>query len=262
MTTSGDHGPEMSLTWLLDDEMCEAIIRCDEVDAGLEPLAVFAKQVRDLGGEPSPAASPALQALIASGGRHGRGAIVRSRMFADRSMTANGRVATLGFAAKLGLGTAAAALGMAGAAAAGVLPDRADEALRNAVEAVTPVEFTEPADEHPTDFGERVSDDATGASDGEPGVDGGMISDEAPGAAHRPADLGEPTTALDRAGETPAASHLPADVPAPQGDEPTEASDSAPADPSTTPTTGPDSGGASGNHAPPDAPPAPSDARG
>jgi hypothetical protein len=264
VTTSGDHGPEMSLTWLLDDETCEAIIRCDEVDAGLEPLAVFAKQVRDLGDEPSPAASPALQALIASGGgRQGRGAIVRSRMFADRSMTANGRVASLGFAAKLGLGTAAATLGMAGAAAAGVLPDRADQALRNAVEAVTSVEFSEPADEHPTDFGERVSNDATGASDGEPGVDGDTISDEAPGAAYRPADPGEPAgAALDRAGETPAASHLPADVPAPQGDAATQASDSAPADPSTTPTTGPDSGGASGNHAPPDAPPAPSDARG
>ena len=259
MTTSGDHGPEMSLTWLLDDETCEGIIRCDEVDAGLEALAVFARQVRDLGDEPSPAASPALQALIASGGTQRRGAIVRSRMFADRSMTANGRVASLGFAAKLGLGTAAAALGMAGAAAAGALPDRADQALRNAVEAVTPVEFTEP-DADPTDFGERVSNDATGASDGEPGVDGDTISDEAPGAVYRPADPAG--AALDRAGETPAASHLPTDVPAPQGDKPTEASGSAPADPSTTPTTGPDSGGASGNHAPPDAPPAPPDARG
>jgi hypothetical protein len=260
VTTSGDHGPEMSLTWLLDDETCEAIIRCDEVGAGLEPLAVFAKQVRDLGDEPSPAASPALQVLIASGGSQGRGAIVRRRMFADRGMTANGRVASLGFAAKLGLGTAAATLGMAGAAAAGVLPNGADQALRNAVEAVTPVEFSEPADEHPTDFGERVSNDATGASDGESGVDGDTISDEAPGAAYRPADPAG--AALDRARETPAASHLPADVPAPQGDAATQASDSAPADPSTTPTTGPDSGGASGNHAPPDAPPAPSDASG
>lgn len=257
MTTSGDHGPEMSLTWLLDDETCEAIIRCDEVDAGLEPLAVFAKQVRDLGDEPSPAASPALQALIASGGgRQGRGAIVRSRMFADRSMTANGGVASLGFAAKLGLGTAAATLGMAGAAAAGVLPDRADQALRNAVEAVTSVEFSEPADEHPTDFGERVSNDATGASDGEPGVDGDTISDEAPGAAHRPADPGTPaSTGLDRAAQTPAAPHLPADVPATQDDE-TGPPEGAPADPPSSPN-----GGASGDHTPPSTP-GPPDAQG
>ena len=61
-------------------------------------------------------------------------------MFAAQGMTATRRVASLGFAAKLGLGTAAAALGMAGAAAAGVLPDQASDALRGAVEAVTPVE--------------------------------------------------------------------------------------------------------------------------
>jgi hypothetical protein len=255
VTTFGDHGPEMSLTWLLDDETSEAIMRCDEVDPRLDHLAAFAKHVRDLGDGPSPPTSPALQALIASGGRPGRGATRRSRMLADRTMPATGKLNSLGLAAKLGVGTAVAAVGMAGAAAAGVLPDRATDAVRHAVEAVTPVEFTEPADEHPTTFGDRVSKDATGASDGQHGVDGDVISDEAPGAAHRPADPGEPVTkGLDRAGDTPAESHLPEDAPAPQANE----HDAPPAGPPSTPN----SGGASGDHTPPTVPPEPPEARG
>ncbi len=104
----------------------------------------------------------------------------------------NRKSASLGFAAKLGLGTAAAALSMTGAAAAGVLPDQANDAVRHAVEVVTPVEFTKPSHEHPTNFGQRVSRDATGASDGVNGVDGDVISDEAPGAAHRRVNPGQP----------------------------------------------------------------------
>jgi hypothetical protein len=257
VTPSGDHGREMSLTWLLDDETSEAIMRCDAVDPGLELLAVFAKQVRDLGDGPAPPVSQELQALIASGGGQGRGAAGRNRMFADQTMTASGRVASLGFAAKLGLGTAAAALGMAGAAAAGVLPEQANDAVRHAVEAVTPVEFTEPADEHPTNFGERVSRDATGASDGQRGVDGDTISDEAPGAAHRPTEPGRPaSTGLDRAAQTPAAPHLPEDVPAAQADKPNGPPDGVPADPPESPN-----GGASADHTPPSTP-GPPDAQG
>jgi hypothetical protein len=246
----------MSLTRLLDDEASEAIMRSDAVDPGLEHLAVFVRQVRNLGDGPSPPASPALRALIASGGGLA-GTAERNPMFADQTMTATGRLAGLGFAAKLGLGTAAAALSMAGAAAAGVLPDQANDAVRHAVEAVTPVEFTEPADEHPTNFGDRVSRDATGASDGQRGVDGDTISDEAPGAVHRPTDPGDPaSTGLNRAAQTPAAPHLPADVPAAQDDEPNGPPDGAPADPPASPN-----GGASGDHTPPSTP-APQDARG
>jgi hypothetical protein len=247
----------MSLTWLLDDETSEAIMRCDAVDPGLEHLAVFAKQVRNLGDGPAPPVSEELQALMASGGGQGRGAVGGNRMFADQTATATGRVASLGFAAKVGLGAAAATLSMAGAAAAGVLPDQANDAVRHAVEAVTPVEFTEPAEEHPTNFGERVSRDATGASDGQHGVDGDMISDQAPGAIHRPADPGQPaSTGLDRAAQTPAAPHLPTDVPATQADESDGPPDGVPADPPASPN-----GGASGDHTPPSTP-GPPDARG
>ena len=83
-------------------------------------------------------------------------------------------------------------------------------------------------------FGQRVSADARGESDGVPGVDGQEISAEAralaeerrtAGQAHRPehagppADAGTPDdagspgqTGLDRAGDTPAAGHIPAFV--------------------------------------------------
>jgi hypothetical protein len=260
VTIHGDHGPEMSLTWLLDDETSEAIMRFDAVDPRLDHLAAFAKQVRDLGDRPSPPASPALRALIASGGRPGQGATRRSRMLADRPTSPAGKITSLGLAAKLGVGTAVAAVGMAGAAAAGVLPDRAGDALRHAVEAVTPVEFTERTNEDPSNFGERVSNDATGTSDGEPGVDGDAISDEAPGAAHRPADPA--AQGLDRAGETPAAPYLPDDVPSPQASGPTGSADVPPAGPPSTPTTVPDSGAASGDHTPPEAAPVPPDVRG
>jgi hypothetical protein len=260
VTRSGDHGREMSLTWLLDDETSEAILRGDEVDPHLERLALFANQVRGLDLAPAPPASPALQELIASGGGRLCDATARSRTAAGQGMPPTRRVVRLGFAAKLGLGTAAAALGMAGAAAAGVLPDQANNALRHAVEAFTPVEFPEPTADHPTNFGDRVSRDATGTSDGENGVDGGTISDQAPGAAHSPADPADSgSTGLDRAGETPAAPHVPGVAPTPEADAENGPPDEAPVDSQSPPTTGPDSGGASGNHAPPDAPSGPSD---
>ena len=193
MTRSGDHEPEMSLTWLLDDETSEAIMRFDdEVDPRLERLVMFAHQLRDVGHGPSPPASPTLRALIASGGGRGHDPVRRRRRGAAVHPTGRRKSASLGFAAKVGLGTAAAALSMTGAAAAGVLPDQANDAVRHAVEVVTPVEFTKPSHEHPTNFGQRVSRDATGTSDGVNGVDGDVISDEAPGAAHRRVNPGQP----------------------------------------------------------------------
>jgi len=258
VTTSGDHGPEMSLTWLLDDETTEAVLRGDdEVDPRLERLVLFAKQVRDHGDGPPPPASPALLALIGSGGT-GAGATGWRGRLRRRPEAAAGGVDGLRFAAKLGLGTAAAAVGMASAAAAGVLPGRADETVRHAIEAVTPVEFTDPAREHPENFGDRVSSDATGASDGENGVDGQEIRDEAPGAAHRRVDPGPPAGT----GRAPGAGSSPGQGPPPHANAQNGWSDSALADQDSPPTTGPDSGGASGNHAPPDAPPGAPDARG
>ena len=123
------------------------------------------------------------------------------------------KVASLGLVAKLGLGTTIAAAGVVGAGVAGMLPASANEAVRGAVEAVTPVNFDKP---DKPNFGQRVSADARGDSDGENGVDGQQISDEAPGAAHRnggarpdqpPGQAG--VTGQARAGQTPAADHAP-----------------------------------------------------
>jgi hypothetical protein len=114
-------------------------------------------------------------------------------------------------AAKIGLGTAVAAAGVAGAGAAGILPDQANDQVRRGIEAVSPVEFDHPGDdadgqrETGENFGDRVSSDATGESDGENGVDGQQISDEAPGAEHRPDDPGQ--NGQDQANETPAVDH-------------------------------------------------------
>lgn len=164
--------------------------------------------------------------------------------------TAVSKLVRLGVAAKVGVGVTVAAASVAGAGAAGVLPDQVNEKARDAVEAVTPVEFDEPADAHDENFGSVVSSDATGESDGEPGVDGSEISQMAPGAAHRPVDPGQaPAQAgppesggLDQAAETPAASAVPTDAP--------EAPSTDTAAPETPPSTVPEVGGpaAGGTH--------------
>ena len=247
MSRFGDHEPGMSINRLLDDDTIESIVRGDEVDPYFEPLAAFARQVRTLGDEPVPTPSPALRALIAQAGTSEPRARRRSRMLARGATPTPGNRTGLRLTAKVGLGAAVATVTMAGAAAAGVLPDRANDAVRNAIAAVTPLDDTEPATEHPTDFGEWISNDATGQSDGDSGVDGGEISDEAPGAAHRPADAGQSSDAPDPADGMPGSPGAGTDGP------PTE----LPPASLTAPSTVPDSGGASGDQGPPDAPPGP-----
>ena len=176
------------------------------------------------------------------------------------------KLVSLSLAAKIGVGITVATASVAGAGAAGVLPDQANERAREAIEALTPVEFDSPADDHGKDagdpagsrgdnnFGSVVSSDATGESDGEPGVDGSEISSLAPGAAHRPADPGQvpaqagqpDSTGTDQATETPAAGHVPDDA----GAHPTTPSttpDPGTRAPETPPSTAPVVGGAGGN---------------
>lgn len=148
------------------------------------------------------------------------------------------KLAGLGLAAKIGVAATVTTVGVAGAGAAGVLPDQANERARDAIEAVTPLEFEEPADHQGDNFGSTVSSDATGESDGQPGVDGSEISEMAPGAAHRPdgpgqapAEAGPPEdTGLDQATGGPAAP-APDDAGAPQAD-------GAETAPSTVPAVG------------------------
>ena len=207
MGPCGDVLFEMGATRHIPDDVIEAIVRGDAVPPAYESVSAFAHQLRRLGGAPPPVPSPELADMFAGrlgaerapghvvdlvGGRPGR-----------KRRPGIERVASLGLAAKLGLGGAIAAAGVVGAGVAGMLPASANEAVRGAVEVVTPVDF----DNHEADkpnFGHRVSADARGGSDGDDGVDGRQISDEAPGAAHRNGGAGRA-----RAHQTPAADHAP-----------------------------------------------------
>ncbi len=225
MTQSSDHGPDMTTIWLAGDDAIEAIFRGDEVDADLAPLAAFARGVRALGDEQVPVASAALSALFAPDSTrplhlHAAELGSKRRMNGSGAATALGKVAGLSLLAKIGLGTSVAAATVASAGAAGVLPKPATDAVRGAIEVVSPVEFDDSdpaAPDHPDNFGDRVSDDATGESDGTKGVDGQEIRDEAPGADNRgehgnaPAEPPGQTgvTGQDRATQTPAGDHLP-----------------------------------------------------
>jgi hypothetical protein len=193
VTRRGDDNGMMRATLYAYDEIVEALIRGDDVPAVHAPLVTFTREVRALGEEPVPAPSAQLTALL-----EGRSLGV-ARAAGVRRM------------AKLGVGASLAAAGIIGAGVAGVLPAAANHAVRGAIEVVTPVQFGDSQD-HPDNFGNRVSSDATGDSDGENGVDGQEISDEAPGADNRdggnspdmpPGETGE--TGQQRADQTPAA---------------------------------------------------------
>jgi hypothetical protein len=74
----------MAFTRLLDDEMYEATVRCDQVEPRLEHLVDFVKQEWHLSNGPAPPASPA---LIASEDRLASAA-GRDSTFADEAMAA------------------------------------------------------------------------------------------------------------------------------------------------------------------------------
>jgi hypothetical protein len=194
VTVRGDDNAMTRANLYAYDDIVEALIRGDDVPAAHAPLATFTREVHALGEEPVPAPSAELAALLEG-----------------RPLGVLGRVSGMKRMAKLGVGASLAAAGIIGAGAAGVLPAAANNAVRGAIEVVTPVQFGQ-SDEQPANFGDRVSSDATGESDGENGVDGQEISDEAPGADDRnggnapgtpPGETG--VTGQTRADQTPAA---------------------------------------------------------
>lgn len=171
---------------LLDDNAIEAIIHGDAVSAEVAHLAAFAAQVRAAGQGPPPRPTPVLARLIAEGAPPGR------RHGPRRALLA--KAAGLSLVAKVALGAAATTVAAAGAGATGVLPGPAGRAVRDAIELVSPVDFGDR--DHDPDpghreadarrHGERVSSDATGAGDGQPGVDGTEVSRDAPGRSPAP----------------------------------------------------------------------------
>lgn len=215
MSDPGDHVPQMPATPLLDDDTIDALVEGRPVADQHASLAAFACRVRAAGEGPPPPPAPALARLLregvpsANGSRPGAvSAAETADHYPARRRHLVAKAAGIGIAAKIGLGVTAAAATVVGAGAGGLLPDRADRVVRDAIEVVTPFGFgddgvpggrrsedpgpdgtgsgTSGAD--PDGFGEDVSSDATGESDGEPGVDGQDIADEAPGATNRPSD--------------------------------------------------------------------------
>jgi hypothetical protein len=129
---------------------------------------------------------------------------------------------------------------MAGAGAAGVLPDSANDTVRHAIEAVSPVDFGRAStDEHGPAKTGSPSPDTTAVPGGS--TSGSTIADGASSADHRPDSSAvdvppgqSDDTGLTRANETPAAPHAPDTTP-------TTAPDPTPS--STTPSGPPDDPG-------------------
>ena len=161
---------------------------------------------------------------------------------------------SLGGVGKAGLGATLTAIGVLGAGAAGALPAPADEAVRDAIETVSPIAFDAADDDPPARFGAQVSADATGESDGEEGVDGLSIAATTPGSSHR-ADPAAPDappgqaaeTGLSRANQTPAAPHAPDVAP---GAVPAQGGPDGAGRPDSVPSTVPPRGGQADQHRP------------
>ena len=249
----------MAATRFLPDDVIEAIVHDQPVDPVHGPLVAFARTVRSLGDGPAPRPSSELAALLEHGldpgtvspnGDDGDDAATVEvvadppRSAAATAAALAGKAAGFGIVAKVALGTALAAAGVGAAGAAGLLPSAANDAVRHAIESVSPIEF----DDHDDAPG---SDDPAPASPGSsesPGTSGGAaergeptIADDATGAEHRPdpGAVDEPPgqsgeTGLTRANQTPAAPHAPDSTPA--------ATTPAATAPSTIPPQGPPAG--------------------
>jgi hypothetical protein len=268
---------------IIPGDVIEAIVQDQPVDPIYAPVVAFARHVRAVGDGPAPRPSNELAALLegrtkpdlgsadaldrlaAAGPGEGSGRNHRrtGQRLTTRATGVTTKVAGLGLVAKIGLGTSLAAASVAGAGAAGVLPAAANDTVRDAIEAVSPVHLFDASDE-PTSSDDRDPSDRTGTSesDGDEAGDGPAIADDAPGADHRPdpAVDDEPPgqsgdTGLTRANETPAAPHAPDTTPAATAPSTIPAhgppADPGPADPAqSASSTVPTDGGRADDHIP------------
>jgi hypothetical protein len=236
----------------LDDRALDALLSGAPAEPGFDWLLPFVEDLGAASRGSAPATTPALALLLTEGFSTEKGdlpATAASNVTGPAPQAAGlpkwrkkmligellaglvAKVAGLGMATKAGMGLALAAASTTAAGAVGVLPAPAQHAVATVVDAATP--FTFPDSEKEKDnFGATVSADATGASDGVPGVDGQVVSDAAKnkakpdetsdGTSRTPGGNGVgPSTAgstgLDRARETPAAEHVPTSVPVRNG---------------------------------------------
>ncbi len=226
----------------LDDRALEALLSgAPSAQSGFDWLVPFVENLEKASQEPAPVVRPALALLLKEGLPPVNGTNPLATGPAPAAMPpapsterpvvrpvlrgALGRLAGLSLVAKAGLGFSLAAASTTAAGAAGVLPGPAQQAVARVVGAATPFNFPDNASDK-ADQGRNVSADATGASDGEAGVDGKAVSDAArttPGNGSTPAGTPPNDTAvgpsetgatgLDRANETPAAGNVPTSVP-------------------------------------------------
>jgi hypothetical protein len=126
--------PRLPRSRELDDAAIDAIVLGSPVDAGHDRLATFARLVRTaLLDVPDPHPSPELSRLL-----RGTPSPAPRPPCARRVAGPAARVAGLGLLAKIGLGASLAAASVTGAGAAGVLRAPARDAVRAAIETVTP----------------------------------------------------------------------------------------------------------------------------
>ena len=233
----------------LDDQALDALLSGAHAESGFDWLIPFVEDLVEATRGSAPPMTPALALLVTEGVSTEKGDVPATvaRRVIGRAPQAAGRprwrsklVLTglaakftgLGMVAKSGIGLSLVVASTTAAGAVGVLPAPAQHAVATVVGAATPFTFPDPDVHDKNNFGATVSADATGASDGVPGVDGGAVSDAArnkpkPGDATPDGPSGAPpgtlvgpetgSKGLDRAGETPAAGHVPTSVPAGSG---------------------------------------------
>ncbi|MGH9185594.1 MAG: hypothetical protein ACRD0U_07250 [Acidimicrobiales bacterium] len=138
--THDDHETTATPGPILDDEAVEAILAGDDVDPRFAHLVDFTQTVRSLCDDPPPSPSPTLAAVIAAGGRPDGACALRIRRRRSRAVR---RLSLLRRRAKIGIAVSAGAATVVAAGAAGALPARANDFVRDAIEVVTPVEYSE-----------------------------------------------------------------------------------------------------------------------
>lgn len=255
-----DYDADMTPSRVITDDVIEAMLRHEPVDPAFAQLAAFARHVPAVGDRPVPRPSDELVAMFEGRVRPVPGpadapevatavaspdvpAAERARPGTPRLASLASKVAGLGLVAKIGLGTSLAAASVAGGGAAGVLPPAANDTVRDAIEAVTPVEFTDP-DDGPRPSGDRapsVPSTGPGGTDGHEGDgDEPAIDDDAPAAGH-----GSGPAGTDGSPARPGATSTSATTPAPAGPG-VPASTPAATAPSTIPPAPPSTTGQGG----------------
>ena len=205
MTDPDGHLGEMPAP-TLDDRALEALLNgAAPAQSGLDWLQPFVEELGRAALQPAPVVRPALAALLRDGSTPP--ATAAATIAPPPRRRDRGRLSRLSLLAKVGLGVSVAVATATAAGAAGVLPDPAQRAVATVVEATTPFTFPDQADGR-AEPGATVSADATGASDGESGVD---VPPPAAGHGVGPTPA---VTGIARANETPAAGHVPTSIPA------------------------------------------------